>query len=124
MRKQEQRRERLNDFVREKITRDKQEERKRKAEMLLQKLKTNSTELSSTVNAPEPTSSSNVNPVLVEKLLNVKNERPPSSIITSPRHYHRSKHSQSPSRSHSRSQYHRRSRSRSKSRRQRRSSHK
>lgn len=122
MRKQEQRRERVNDFVREKITRDKQEERKRKAELLVQKLKSTSNELSSTSH----TSNSTVNPILVEKLLNVKTERPTSSLITSPQqyHHHHSKHSQSPSKSRSRSKYHRRSRSRSKHRRQRRSSHK
>ena len=120
MRKQEQRRERVNDFVREKITRDKQEERKRKAEMLIQKLRSTSNEHSSTSQTTESTSTSTVNPILVEKLLNVKTERPSASLITSPRQYHRSKHS----RSHSRSKYHRRSRSRSKHRRPRRSSHK
>lgn len=124
MRKQEQRRERVNDFVREKIVRDKQEERKRKAEMLIQKLKSTSTELSSTNQTSESTSNSTVNPILVEKLLNVKTERPTSSLITSPRQYHRSKHSRSPSKSRNRSKYHRRSRSRSKHHRQRRSSHK
>lgn len=111
MRKQEQRRERVNDFVREKITRDKQEERKRKAEMLIQKLRNTSNELSSTNQTAESTSNSTINPILVEKLLNVKNDRPSASLITSPRQYHRSK-------------YHRRSRSRSKHRRPRRSSHK
>lgn len=121
MRKQEQRRERLSDFVREKITRDKQEERKRKAEMLVQKLRSTSTELSSTNHQTvESSSHSTVNPILVEKLLNVKTERPSASMISSPRQHHRLKHSRSPSRS----KYHRRSRSRSKHRRQRRSSHK
>jgi hypothetical protein len=118
MRKQEQRRERVNDFVRDKITRDKQEERKRKAEMLIQKLKTNFNESSSI----ESTTHSNINPILVEKLLNVKNER--SSIIASPHQYHRSKHSRSTSKSRSHSKYHRRSRSKSNHRRPRRSSHK
>ena len=124
MRKQEQRRERVNDFVRDKITRDKQEERKRKAEMLIQKLKTNSTEPSSTINSTESTTNTNINPVLVEKLLNVKTERSSSSMITSPHSHHRSKHSRSPSKSRNRSKYHRRSRSKSNHRRQRRSSHK
>jgi hypothetical protein len=124
MRKQEQRRERINDFVRDKITRDKQEERKRKAEMLIQKLKTNSNESSSINNSTESTTHSNINPILVEKLLNVKTERSSSSIIPSSHQYHRSKHSRSPSKSRNRSKYHRRSRSKSNHRRSRRSSHK
>ena len=126
MRKQEQRRERVNDFVRDKIIRDKQEERKRKAEMLIQKLKTTSNELTPTVNSTDSTTTSStvVNPMLVEKLLNVKNDRSSSSAITSPRQYHRSKHSRSPSKSQNRSKYHRRSRSKSSHRRSRRSSHK
>ena len=62
MRKQEQRRDRVNDFVREKLARDKQEERKRKAEMLVQQLKTKPNDSSS--------SESTVNPILIEKLLN------------------------------------------------------
>ncbi len=114
MRKQEERRDRINDFVRDKIARDKQEERKRKAEMLVQKLKTKSNDLSSPSiisNSNESTTNSNINPILVEKLLNVKNERS-------------SKHSRSPSKSRTHSKYHRRSRSRSNHRRQRRSSHK
>ncbi len=123
MRKQEQRRERVNDFVRDKITRNKQEERKRKAEMLIQKLKTIPNESTSTVvNSTESTST--INPMLVEKLLNVKNERLSSSVIASPRQHHRSKYSRSPSKSHNRSKYHRRSRSKSNHRRSRRSSHK
>ena len=118
MRKQEQRRDRVNDFVRDKIARDKQEERKRKAEMLVQQLKTKTID--------SPSTESTVNPVLIEKLLNVKNERSSSTIITatSPHHHRRSKHSRSPSKSHSRSKYYRRSRSKSNHRRQRRSSHK
>jgi hypothetical protein len=120
MRKQEQRRDRINDFVRDKIARDKQEERKRKAEMLVQQLKTKTTDSSPPINSTEST----VNPILIEKLLNVKNERSSSTIITSPHQNRRSKHSRSPSKSHSRSKYYRRSRSRSNHRRQRRSSHK
>jgi len=115
LRKQEERRDRINDFVRDKIARDKQEERKRKAEMLVKKLKTKSNDLSSSPsiisNSNESTTNSNINPILVEKLLNVKNERS-------------SKHSRSPSKSRTHSKYHRRSRSRSNHRRQRRSSHK
>jgi len=124
MRKQEQRRDRINDFVREKIARDKQEERKRKAEMLVKqlKIKTNDSSSSTNINSNELT---NINPILVEKLLNVKNERSSSSvIITSPHQYHRSKHSRSTSKSRIHSKYHRRSRSKSNHRRQRRSSHK
>ncbi len=111
MRKQEQRRDRVSGFVRDKIARDKLEERKRKAEMLVQQLKTKSAEQSSTVNSTESTTNSNINPILVEKLLNVKNERSSSSLITSPHQHHRSK-------------YYRRSRSKSNHRRQRRSLHK
>jgi hypothetical protein len=126
MRKQEQRRDRLTDFVRDKIARDKQEERKRKAEMLVQQLKTKTIEPSSTINSTESTTNATINPILVEKLLNVKNERSSSSaIITSSHQYHRSKHSRSPSKSRSHSKYHRRSRSRSNNhRRPRRTSHK
>jgi len=113
MRKQEQRRDRVSGFVREKIARDKQEERKRKAEMLVQQLKTKSNDLSSTVNSIESTTNLNINPIIVEKLLNVKNERSSTSIITT-----------SSSHQYRRSKYHRRSRSRSNHRRQRRSSHK
>jgi hypothetical protein len=112
MRKQEQRRDRVSGFVREKIARDKQEERKRKAEMLVQQLKTKSNDLSSTVNSNESTTNLNINPIIVEKLLNVKNERSSTSIITTSSHQYR------------RSKYHHRSRSRSNHRRQRRSSHK
>jgi predicted transcriptional regulator len=90
MRKQEERRDRVSDFVREKTTRDKQEERKRKAEMLVQQLKTQTNDISST----ELTTNSNINPILVEKLLNVKNERPSSSTQQN----HRSKHIRSRSR--------------------------
>ncbi|CAF1166959.1 unnamed protein product [Adineta ricciae] len=130
MRKQEERRDRVNGFVRDKITRDKQEERKRKAEMLVQQLKskTNDT-VSSTavvaVDSNESTSTSNnTNPVLMEKLLNVKSERSSSSVKTSPRQYHRSKQSRSSSKSRTRSKYSRRSRSRSSHRRAKHSSHK
>lgn len=114
MRKQEQRRDRVNDFVREKIARDKQEERKRKAEMLVQQLKVKTNDSSSNINTNDSTTNSNVNPILVEKLLNVKNTSP----------HHRSKSSRSTSKSRTRSKYHRRSRSRSNHRRQKRSSHK
>jgi hypothetical protein len=124
MRKQEQRRDRINDLVREKIARDKQEERKRKAEMLVKQLKTKFNDSSST--NTDSNDSTNINPILVEKLLNVKNERSSSSVIitSSPHQYHRSKHSRSRSKSRTHSKYHRRSRSRSNHRRQRRSSHK
>jgi hypothetical protein len=113
MRKQERRRDRLRD----QLVRDKQEERKRKAEMLVQQLllknKPPTTEVSS---PPSPA----VNPVLVEKLLNVKSERATSSMVisSSSDHYRHSKHSRSPSRS----KYSRRSRSHD--RRRRRSSRK
>lgn len=116
MRKQEQRRDRVNEFVREKIVRDKQEERKRKAELLVQKLKNES--ISSTTN--EQPSSSNTNPNLIEKLLNVKTEHSSSTRLTSPHQSRRSKRSRSKSRS--RSKYYRRSRSKSSHRRHRRSS--
>ena len=109
MRKQEQRRDRVNDFVREKLVRDKQEERKRKAEMLVQQLKTKTTE------PPVPADSPTVNPILVEKFLNVKTERTSSTVL--PPSSHRSS-----SRSHSK--YRRRSRSKSSHRRTRRTSHK
>ncbi|CAF3358969.1 unnamed protein product [Rotaria sp. Silwood1] len=124
MRKQEQRRDRVSGFVRDKIARDKQEERKRKAEMLVQQLKTKTNDLPSTINSTESTNNSNINPILVEKLLNVKTERQSSSLITSPHQHHRSKHSRSPTKSRSHSKYHRRSRSRSNHRRHRRSAHK
>jgi len=109
MRKQEERRDRVNEFVREKIVRDKQEERKRKAELLVQKLKNES--IPSATN--EPSSSSNPN--LIEKLLSVKTEH-----SSSPHQLRRSKRSRSNSRS--RSKYYRRSRSKSSHRRHRRSS--
>ena len=96
MRKQEQRRDRAMEFVREKILKEKQEERKRKAELLLQQVKNQTNDEITT-----PT----VNPVLVEKLLNVKNERTTKQ------------------RSRSSSKYRRRSRSRSVHRRTKRSSH-
>ncbi|CAF3695001.1 unnamed protein product, partial [Rotaria sordida] len=131
MRKQEQRRDRISGFVRDKLARDKQEERKRKAELLVQQLKTKNNDSTSITNTNESINNSNINPILVEKLLNVKNERPSSSssIITSPhqhqhQHHHRSKHSRSSTKSHSHSKYYRRSRSRSNHRRHRRSSHK
>ena len=124
MRKQEQRRDRISGFVRDKITRDKQEERKRKAEMLVQKLKIKTNETSSNVNSTESSTNSPINPILIEKLLNVKNERPSSSVITSPHHNRHSKRSRSVSKSRIRSKYSRRSRSKSNHRRQRRSSHK
>ncbi|CAF4150546.1 unnamed protein product, partial [Rotaria magnacalcarata] len=125
MRKQEQRRDRVSGFVRDKITRDKQEERKRKAEMLVQQLKTKVNESTSVINSTESsTTNSNINPTIVEKLLNVKNERSTSSIVASSHQHRRSKHSRSPSKSCNRSKYHRRSRSRSNHRRRRRSSHK
>ncbi|UJR25160.1 hypothetical protein I4U23_006518 [Adineta vaga] len=135
MRKQEERRDRVSGFVRDKIVRDKQEERKRKAEMLVQQLKTKTTEPSSATttttttnidsNDSITTTSNGTNPVLIEKLLNVKNERSSSSIITSPRQYGSSKHSRSTSKSRSHTKYYRRSRSRSRSnhRRRKRSSH-
>lgn len=124
MRKQEQRRDRLNEFVRDKIARDKQEERKRKAEMLVQQLKTKGNE-SSTINSSESTiNNTNINPILVEKLLNVKTERTSSTTVTCPQQHRRSKHSRSSSKSRSHSKYHRRSRSRSTHRRHGRSSHK
>ena len=122
MRKQEQRRDRVSGFVRDKIVRDKQEERKRKAEMLVQQLKIKTNE--SPTNFTEPTTNSTINPILVEKLLNVKTERSSSSIITSPHQNRRTKHSRSLSKSRTHSKYYRRSRSRSNHRRQRRSSHK
>ncbi|CAF3763277.1 unnamed protein product [Rotaria socialis] len=125
MRKQEQRRDRVSGFVRDKITRDKQEERKRKAEMLVQQLKTKVNESTSVINSIESsTTNSNINPTIVEKLLNVKNERSTSSILASSHQHRRSKHSRSPSKSCNRSKYHRRSRSKSNHRRRRRSSHK
>jgi hypothetical protein len=124
MRKQEQRRDRVSGFVRDKIARDKREERKRKAEMLVQQLKSKTNESSSTIDSTESTATSHINPILVEKLLNVKTERSSSSIITSPHHYHRSKHSRSSSKTRNHSKYHRRSRSKSNHQRQRRSSHK
>ncbi|CAF4245474.1 unnamed protein product, partial [Rotaria sp. Silwood2] len=124
MRKQEQRRDRVSGFVRDKIVRDKQEERKRKAEMLVQQLKTKTNDTTSITNSSESTNNSNINPILVEKLLNVKTERPSSSLITSPHQHHRSKHSRSSTKSHSHSKYYRRSQSRSNHRRHGRSSHK
>ena len=126
MRKQEQRRDRVNDFVRDKVLRDKQEERKRRAEMLVQQLKSKTNESSTTIHSDEPSSNPTINPTLVEKLLNVKTERSSSSMITSPPRYsHRSKHSPSPSKPRSLLKSHRRSRSRSSHRqRRRRSSHK
>lgn len=66
MRKQEQRRDRAAEFVREKLLKEKQEERKRKAELLIQNIKNQPND-----DNPTPT----VNPILVEKLLNVKNDR-------------------------------------------------
>lgn len=60
MRKQEQRRDRAAEFVREKLLKEKQEERKRKAELLIQNMKNQT---------------ATVNPILVEKLLNVKTDR-------------------------------------------------
>lgn len=128
MRKQEQRRDRAMEFVREKLLREKQEERKRKAELLIQQLKTKPNETSSSSSAAltvEP-STTPVNPVLVEKLLNVKSERSSSSLVASPHHQssRSSRHSRSTSKSRSRSKYHRRSRSRSNHRRSKRSSHK
>jgi hypothetical protein len=122
MRKQEQRRDRISGFVRDKIARNKQEERKRKVEMLVQQLKSKTNEPLSTVDSTESTTNTTINPILVEKLLNVKNDR--SSLITSPHHHHRSKHSRSSSRSRNHSKYYRRSRSKSSHRRPRRSSHK
>ncbi|CAF1047243.1 unnamed protein product [Adineta steineri] len=136
MRKQEERHDRASGFVRDKIVRDKQEERKRKVEMLLQQLKNKTNELppSTTATPPPPLAittesneiknNSNINPILVEKLLNVKNECSSSSLITSPRQYNRSKHSRSTSKSRHHSKYSRRSRSKSNHRRTRRSSHK
>lgn len=109
MRKQEQRRDRVNDFVREKLVRDKQEERKRKAEMLVQQLKTKTIEPAVTADSPT------VNPILVEKLLNVKTERTSATVL--PPSSHRSS-------SRSDSKYRRRSRSKSSHRRTRRTSHK
>ena len=125
MRKQVQRRDRVSGFVRNKIARDKQEERKRKAEMLVQQLKTKVNE-TSTINSNESTTNSNINPGLVEKLLNVKNECSSSSVITSPYQHRHSKHSRSKSKSKSRShvRYYRRSSSRSNHRRYRRLTHK
>lgn len=125
MRKQEQRRDRISGFVRDKIARDKQEERKRKAEMLVQQLKNKTNDSPSTTNPTESANNSNVNPILVEKLLNVKTERASSSsVMKSPHQHRRSKHSRSPSKSRSRSKYHHRSRSKSSHRRHRRSSRK
>jgi len=99
MRKQEQRRDRAAEFVREKLLKEKQEERKRKAELLIQNIKNQPNDES-----PTPT----VNPILVEKLLNVKNDRSNkqrrrSRSRSSHRRTKRSSHHRSKSRSRYRS---------------------
>ncbi|CAF0952832.1 unnamed protein product [Didymodactylos carnosus] len=92
----ERKKDRLNLFVRDKLvqeSKEKQEERKKKAEMFIQLIKsknpnlelpnTNTDNANTIENKTTTTTINQINPVIVEKLLNVKNQSPISASTSS-----------------------------------------